>query len=95
MITKSELGLLHGYLSGFISEADFGELQKLLRENAEARAMLRTLSTVETRLSEMGADRAIFGAMGATTAFLFGVNSFFTYTFLPFCSTYVRPAISL
>jgi hypothetical protein len=66
MIPKSELGLLHGYLSGFISEADFGELQKLLRENAEARAMLRTLSTVETRLSEMGADRAIFGAMERT-----------------------------
>jgi len=60
MITTAELSLLHGYLNGCISEADFVELQKLLRENAEARAMLRTLSTVETRLSEMGAERAIF-----------------------------------
>ncbi len=60
MITTAELSLLHGYLSGGISEADFVELQKLLRESAEARAMLRTLSTVETRLSEMGAEREIF-----------------------------------
>ena len=60
MITKAELSLLHGYLNGCTSEADFGELQRLLRENADARATLRTLSTVETRLSEMGAERAIF-----------------------------------
>jgi hypothetical protein len=60
MIPKTELGLLHGYLNGCLSEADFGALQTLLRENAEARAMLRTLSTVETRLSEMGAGKAIF-----------------------------------
>lgn len=60
MITTAEISLLHGYLNGCISEADFVELQKLLRENAEARAMLRTLSTVETRLSELGATKAIF-----------------------------------
>jgi hypothetical protein len=60
MITTAELSLLHGYLNECISETDFAELQKLLRENAEARAMLRTLSTVETRLSELGAERTIF-----------------------------------
>jgi hypothetical protein len=60
MITKTELGLLHGYLDGSLSEADFGQLQGLLREKAEARATLRTLSTVETRLSEMGAEREVF-----------------------------------
>lgn len=66
MITKAEFDLLHGYLNDCISEADFGELQKLLRENAEARALLRTLSTVETRLSEMGAEGAIFGPLQRT-----------------------------
>ena len=60
MIASEEISLLHGYLNGCLSGADFVELQKLLRENSEARAMLRTLSTVETRLSEMGAERAIF-----------------------------------
>jgi hypothetical protein len=60
MITAAELSLLHGYLNGCFSEADLVELQKLLRENEEARAMLRTLSTVETRLSELGAEKAIF-----------------------------------
>jgi hypothetical protein len=63
MITTKELSLLHGYLSGNLSEADFVGLQKLLRENGEARAMLRTLSTVDTRLSELGAEGSIFRPM--------------------------------
>jgi hypothetical protein len=60
MITTEELGWLHSFLNGNISEADFVGLQKLLRENAAARAMLRSLSTVEIRLSEQGAEKAIF-----------------------------------
>lgn len=60
MIKTADLGLLHGYLNGRLSEAEFSQLQTLLRENAEARATLRSLSTVDTRLSELGAEGAIF-----------------------------------
>ncbi len=87
MITTAELSLLHGYLSGNLSEADFTGLQKLLRENGEARAMLRTLSTVDTRLSELGAEGAIFRPMepagkGAPTRGAWGKTSLWR-TWLP------------
>ncbi|MEI6713268.1 MAG: hypothetical protein WCO60_05920 [Verrucomicrobiota bacterium] len=57
-MTTTELQLLHGYLSETLSETEFAELQSLLRSNAEARKTLRVLSTVDTRLVEMGAGGA-------------------------------------
>jgi len=57
-MTTTELQLLHGYLSETLSETEFAELQSLLRNNPEARKTLRTLSTVDTRLVEMGAGDA-------------------------------------
>jgi len=54
-MTTKEIGLLHGYLDGTISEAECPRLQELLRESPEARALLRTLATVDTRLTELGA----------------------------------------
>jgi hypothetical protein len=54
-MTREELALLHGYLDGTLDEASFDRLQSLLRENADARRTLRTLSTVETKLQQLAA----------------------------------------
>lgn len=54
-MTHEELALLHGYLDGTLDEASFDRLQSLLRESADARRTLRTLSTVETKLQQLAA----------------------------------------
>lgn len=54
-MTQEELDLLHGYLNDTIGEVDFARLQTLLRENSEARRMLRDLSTVDAKLQELAA----------------------------------------
>jgi anti-sigma factor RsiW len=52
---QDELDLLHGYLDGTIPDADFGKLQAVLRESAEARQTLRGLATVDAKLQDLGA----------------------------------------
>lgn len=65
-MTEHELDLLHGYLSGTISDAEFGRLQSLLRESPEARAQLRDLSMVDAKFQEMAAaDPEILGLLTA------------------------------
>lgn len=54
-MTQSELDLIHQYLDGTLSEEAMPQLQSLLRESAEARRMLRDLSTVDTKLNELAA----------------------------------------
>ena len=53
-MTQEELDLLHGHLNGTLDEEDFARLQLLLREDADARRTLRTLSTVEVKLQQLG-----------------------------------------
>jgi len=57
-MTQDEMNLLHSHLNGTIGEADAARLQSLLRENAEARRMLRDFSTVDAKLSELSAANA-------------------------------------
>jgi hypothetical protein len=54
-MTQDELDLLHGYLDGTLADDDFARLQTLLRQNAEARRMLRSLSTVDAKWQELAA----------------------------------------
>lgn len=54
-MTQDQLDLLHGYLNGTLDEADFARFQSLLRDSAEARRTLRSLSTVETKLTQLAA----------------------------------------
>ena len=54
-MTQDQLDLLHSYLNGTLDEADFARLQSLLRENTDARRTLRSLSTVETKLTQLAA----------------------------------------
>ncbi len=51
-----ELRLIDDFLSAEISTVEFPRLQSLLRESAEARATLRSLATVETKLQELAAS---------------------------------------
>ena len=52
-MNQEQLDLLHGYLNGSLNEPDFARLQSLLQENADARRTLRSLSTVEVKLSQL------------------------------------------
>ncbi|MEY4485363.1 MAG: hypothetical protein RL693_2815 [Verrucomicrobiota bacterium] len=54
-MNQSELDLIHQFLNGTLSEEAMPHLQSLLRESAEARKMLRDLSTVDTKLNELAA----------------------------------------
>jgi ferric-dicitrate binding protein FerR (iron transport regulator) len=54
-MTQDQLDLLHGYLNGTLDEADFAQFQSLLRDSAEARRTLRSLSTVQTKLTQLAA----------------------------------------
>lgn len=54
-MTQDQLDLLHGYLNGTLDEADFARFQSLIRDSAEARHMLRSLSTVEAKLTQLAA----------------------------------------
>jgi hypothetical protein len=67
-MTQDQLDLLHGYLNGTLDEAGFARLQSLLRENAEARRTLRTLSTVEAKLNQLAAIHSETGRLLAEPA---------------------------
>ncbi|CAN5897124.1 hypothetical protein BH11VER1_BH11VER1_30760 [soil metagenome] len=54
-MNQSELDLIHQYLDGTLSEESMPQLQSLLRENVDARKLLRDLSTVETKLQDLAA----------------------------------------
>lgn len=51
----ADLDLLHAYLDGTLSAADHAPLHSLLRENAEARRVLRGLATVDAKLEQVAA----------------------------------------
>ncbi|ABU43865.1 hypothetical protein AR158_C320R [Paramecium bursaria Chlorella virus AR158] len=58
---------------------------------------LKTLRFLASTLPVLTTGLVAFGALpsGSVTSDFFGVNSFFTYTFLPSCFTNVRPFVSL
>ena len=57
-MTLHELDLLHGYFNGNIGDAEFAQLQSLLRENAEARRVLRDLAAIDTKLQGAAITRS-------------------------------------
>ncbi|MCP4782600.1 MAG: FecR domain-containing protein [Fuerstiella sp.] len=58
-MTKGELNLLHRYLDGAITPEELESLEDLLRTNAEARATLRSLATVDAKWQQLAADEAV------------------------------------
>ena len=54
-MTRDESKLLHGYLDGTLTEAEMTMLEDLLRRDADARRMLRSLATVDAKWQELAA----------------------------------------
>jgi len=54
-MTQTDLDLLHGYLNDTLDVNGFARLQSLLREDAEARRMLRSLATIDAKWQELAA----------------------------------------
>ena len=55
-MTEHELNLLHRYLDAAITPDELKSLEKLLRNNAEARATLRSLATIDAKWQQLGAE---------------------------------------
>ena len=58
-MNQNELNLLHRYLDGAITVEELSSLEDLLRTDAEARATLRSLATVDAKWQELAAERQI------------------------------------
>ena len=52
-MNPQDLHLIQQYIDGTISDADVPRLQKLLTESSDARAMLRTLATIDIGLQDL------------------------------------------
>ena len=58
-MTEDELELLHRYLDGAITQEELESLEELLRNNAEARATLRSLATIDAKWQQMAAEEVL------------------------------------
>ncbi len=54
-MTENELDLMHRYLDGAITEEELAVLEDLLRRDADARAMLRSLATIDAKWQSLTA----------------------------------------
>ena len=55
---QNELDLLHRYLDGAITPDELETLEDLLRSNAEARATLRSLATIDAKWQQLAENEA-------------------------------------
>ena len=55
MMTQADIELLEQYIDGTLADDDAGRLRTLLRDSAEARAMLRSLATIDFALQDIAA----------------------------------------
>ncbi len=58
-MTEDELNLLHRYLDGAITPEELEPLENLLRTNAQARATLRSLATIDAKWQQLVVDEAV------------------------------------
>ena len=66
-MTEDELELLHRYLDGAITQEELESLEELLRNNAEARATLRSLATIDAKWQQLAAEE-VLGRTGEPTS---------------------------
>jgi len=57
-VKQNELDLLHRYLDGAITPKELELLEDLLRDSAEARAMLRSLATIDSKWQQFAENEA-------------------------------------
>ncbi len=55
MMTQADIELLEQYIDGTLADDDAGRLRTLLRDGAEARAMLRSLATIDFGMQDIAA----------------------------------------
>ena len=55
MMTPADIELLEQYIDGTLADGDAQRLRALLRDSAEARAMLRSLATIDFGLQDIAA----------------------------------------
>ena len=58
-MTESEMTLLEQYIDGMLPEGDIVQLRELLKESSEARAMLRSLATVDFGLQDIASCNTV------------------------------------
>ena len=56
-MTQADIELLEQYIDGTLADDDAGRLRVLLRDSAEARAMLRSLATIDFALQDIAATK--------------------------------------
>ena len=68
-MTEPEITLLEQYIDGTLAEGDIVQLRELLKESSEARAMLRSLATVDFGLQDIASGSTVSDvpAFGAGT----------------------------
>ena len=66
MMTPADFELLEQYIDGTLADGDAQRLRALLRDSAEARAVLRSLATIDFGLQDMAAtaDADSRGSLG-------------------------------
>ncbi len=64
-MTDKEQDLLHRYLDGIITASELESLEQLLRSNADARAHLRTLATIDAKWQQLAIDEGVMLANDA------------------------------
>ena len=55
MMTPADFELLEQYIDGTLADGDLQRLRALLRDSAEARAVLRSLATIDFGLQDIAA----------------------------------------
>ena len=60
-LNESHVDLIHRYLDGVITEDEFASLETLLRDNAQARATLRSLATIDAKWQQLSIDELASG----------------------------------
>ena len=57
-LTENDEDLLHRYLDGVLTRSEHESLEQLLRSNADARAQLRSLATIDAKWQQLAMDES-------------------------------------
>ena len=57
-LTENDEDLLHRYLDGVLTRSEHESLEQLLRSNADARAQLRSLATIDAKWQQLALDES-------------------------------------
>ena len=67
-MNNDELNLLHRYLDGEITPDELESLEDLLRSNAQARATLRSLATIDAKWQQLATEEVVVAPIDRVSA---------------------------